>query len=67
MTEAIREAVGKVEGGFALVLLADDRIVACRDRHGLRPLVLGRMPSGSWCVASESCALDSIGATFERD
>jgi amidophosphoribosyltransferase len=67
MTEAIRDAVGKVEGGFALVLLADDRLVACRDRHGLRPLVLGRMPSGAWCVASESCALDSIGARFERD
>ncbi len=74
MTDAIREAVSAVEGGFALCLLADDRLVACRDRHGLRPLVLGRMPSeaggtaaGEWCVASESAALDVIGATFERD
>jgi amidophosphoribosyltransferase len=67
LTEAIRGAVAKVEGGFALLLLTDDGLVACRDRHGLRPLVLGRMPSGAWCVASESCALDTVGATFERD
>ena len=67
MTDAIREALADIEGGFALCLLADDRLVACRDRHGLRPLVLGRMPDGAWCVASESCALDVIGATFERD
>ncbi len=67
MTDAIREAVTAIEGGFALVLLADDRLIACRDRHGLRPLVLGRMPDGAWCVASESAALDVIGATFERD
>ncbi len=67
MTDAIREAVAAIEGGFALCLLADDRLVACRDRHGLRPLVLGRTDDGAWCVASESAALDVIGATFERD
>jgi amidophosphoribosyltransferase len=67
LTDAIADALDRVEGGFAMCLLADDRLVACRDRHGLRPLVLGRLGSGAWCVASESCALDTVGATFVRD
>jgi amidophosphoribosyltransferase len=66
-TDAIQEAVSVLEGGFALCILADDRLVACRDRHGLRPLVLGQLPDGEWCVASESCALNVIGAAFVRD
>ncbi|MCB0877678.1 MAG: amidophosphoribosyltransferase, partial [Thermoleophilia bacterium] len=67
LTDAIRHALAAVEGGFAMCVLADDRLVAARDAHGLRPLVLGRTDDGAWCVASESCALDIVGAEFVRD
>jgi amidophosphoribosyltransferase len=42
-------------------------LVAFRDAHGVRPLVIGRLDDDGWCVASETCALDQIGATFVRD
>ena len=67
ITDAVREALATVEGGFAMCVLTDDRLVLARDRHGLRPLAIGMTESGSWCAASESCALDTIGATFVRD
>ena len=53
-------------GAFSVVVLSGDETVAFRDAHGVRPLVLGRLPDG-WCVASETCALDQIGATYVRD
>jgi amidophosphoribosyltransferase len=56
-----------LQGAFSLVFLFPDRIEACRDPWGVRPLVLGRMPGGQWCVASETCAFDAIGATYERE
>ena len=59
--DAIREAIAAITGGFAMCVLTDDRMIAVRDPRGLRPLVLGRL-DGAWCVASESCAFDSIGA-----
>jgi amidophosphoribosyltransferase len=49
------------------VFLFPDRIEACRDPWGVRPLVLGKTVAGQWCVASETCAFDSIGATFVRE
>ena len=51
---------------FAIVMLFPDRLVAARDPYGFRPLVLGRL-KGGYVVASESCAFDQIGATFERE
>ena len=66
MVDSIREAMTMLEGGFAFCILTDTRLFALRDPHGLRPMVLGRIDDG-WCVASESCALDTIGATFVRD
>jgi amidophosphoribosyltransferase len=56
-----------LQGAFSLVLLFKDRIEACRDPWGVRPLVIGKMKDGQWCVASETCAFDSIGATFVRE
>jgi amidophosphoribosyltransferase len=56
-----------LQGAFSLVFLFPDRIEACRDPWGVRPLVLGRLPGGQWCVASETCAFDAIGATLERE
>jgi len=62
----IRQVVPRLEGAFCLVLLARDRLFAVRDPLGIRPLCLGRLGRG-WVVASESCALDTIGAEFIRE
>ncbi|MBI4494710.1 MAG: amidophosphoribosyltransferase [Chloroflexi bacterium] len=64
--ERIRGALPRLQGSFCLVLLARDRLFAVRDAFGIRPLCLGRLPHG-WVVASESCALDTIGAQFVRE
>jgi amidophosphoribosyltransferase len=55
-----------LQGAFSLVFLFPDRIEAARDPWGIRPLSLGRI-GDSWVVASETCAFDAIGATFDRD
>jgi amidophosphoribosyltransferase len=55
-----------VQGAFSFVLMTKDRLIAIRDPHGFRPLVLGRL-DGAWIVCSETCALDLIGASYDRD
>jgi len=67
MEEAITSAMDKLDGAYSLVVMSHDKLVAVRDPHGFRPICYGRMADGSWVVASESCALDAVGATFERD
>ena len=64
--ENVRAGMKHIEGGYALVLLTNDCLVALRDPNGLRPLALGQL-DGAHVVASESCAFDAIGATFLRD
>jgi amidophosphoribosyltransferase len=64
--ERLIDSLSRVKGAFSLVVLAGDALVAARDPHGFRPLSLGRL-DGAWVAASETCALDLIGATFERD
>lgn len=66
IVEKLRSALDRVTGAYSLVVLTPDQIVAVRDPHGIRPLCLGRLPDG-WVVASESCALATVGATFERE
>ncbi len=56
----------QLEGAFSLVFIDEHTLYAARDRYGLRPLVLGRLQSG-WAVASETAALDIVGATFVRE
>lgn len=63
---AIRRCMAKVEGAYSLVILTEDRIYAVRDPYGFRPLCVGQIDAG-WVVASESCALDAVGARFLRD
>jgi amidophosphoribosyltransferase len=63
----LRTALPRFEGAFCLVLLTPDALYAVRDPLGIRPLCLGRLEGGGWVVASESCALDTIGATFIRE
>ncbi len=64
--DAIVESVAQVQGAFSLVLLTKDTLIAVRDPHGFRPLALGRL-DGAYVVCSETCAMDLIGATYERD
>jgi amidophosphoribosyltransferase len=64
--EAIVESVSQVQGAFSLVILTRDRLIAVRDPHGFRPLALGRL-GDAHVVASETCAMDLIGATYVRD
>jgi len=62
----MRQVLTRLRGAFCLVMLTRDRVYAARDPWGIRPLVLGRLPDG-WAVASESCALDTIGAQLIRE
>jgi amidophosphoribosyltransferase len=56
----------QLEGAFSLVFIDEHTLYAARDRHGVRPLVLGKLENG-WVVASESAALDIVGAAFVRE
>jgi amidophosphoribosyltransferase len=73
LPEAIADALRRVEGAFSLVMISSDRIFAARDPRGFRPLAMGKIPAGGGekhdtvVFASETCAFDLIGATFERD
>jgi amidophosphoribosyltransferase len=66
LDDAIAGAMRRLEGAYSIVALSEGTLVAFRDPHGFRPLVLGLL-DGEWVVASESCALDLVGATFERE
>jgi amidophosphoribosyltransferase len=65
--DTLAHVLRHLQGAFSLVFLFPDRIEACRDPWGIRPLSLGEMPTGEPTVASETCAFDAIGATFVRD
>ena len=63
---AIIESVSQVQGAFSLVMQTRDSLIAVRDPHGFRPLALGRL-GDAVVICSETCAMDLIGATYERD
>ena len=60
------DALSRVKGAYSLAMLTGDALIAARDPFGFRPLVLGRLDN-AWILASETCALDLIGAEYERD
>src|SRR5438105_11765051 len=68
---AVAEILPRLNGAFSTVVMTEDAVVAFRDPHGLRPLALGMIEEDgrgpSYCVASESCAFDLIGAQFLRE
>ncbi len=66
VTRAARELLPQLSGAFCLVFCDEGTLYAARDRQGFRPLVLGRLERG-WVVASETAALDIVGATFVRE
>ena len=66
LEEAIAGAMHRLDGAYSVTALAEGRLIAFRDPHGFRPLVLGRLADG-WVVVSETCALDLVGAELERE
>lgn len=65
--ERLKESLQQVKGGFAYLLLTEDAMYAALDPNAFRPLAIGQMKSGAYVVASETCALDTVGARFVRD
>ncbi len=65
--DAICKAMYRLEGAYSLVIMSATKLIAARDPKGFRPLCYGQCEDGTYVVASESCALDSVGATFIRD
>lgn len=64
--EAVLKAMDKLKGAYSIVLGTKDKLIGARDPHGFRPLCIGKLKD-SYVITSESCVLDSIGATFIRD
>ncbi|WP_308554854.1 amidophosphoribosyltransferase [uncultured Lactobacillus sp.] len=64
---ALKESLNEVHGGFAFLLLQKDRMIAALDPNGIRPLCIGQLPNKAYVIASETCALDIVGAKFVRD
>jgi amidophosphoribosyltransferase len=67
LEEAVVDVMGRLEGAYSTVVMTKDRVVAFRDPAGVRPLSLGLLGDSAYCVASETCAFDIIGARFLRD
>lgn len=66
--EAVEKAMNRIRGAYSLCIMSPKKLIAARDPQGFRPLVLGELPEGEgYVIASETCALDSIGAEFVRD
>lgn len=65
--EALKQSLNEVKGGFAFLLLRKDSLIAALDPNGFRPLSIGQLDNGAYVVASETCALDTVGAKFVRD
>ncbi len=66
LAEATANAMRRLDGAYSIVALSEGRLVAFRDAHGFRPLVVGKVEDG-WIVASETCALDLVGAEIVRE
>src|SRR5438270_3610375 len=66
LEDAVAAAMTRLEGAYSVVALSEGKLVAFRDPHGFRPLCLGRLGE-DWVVASETCALDLVGAELERE
>ncbi len=67
LLNAIKESFARIRGAYSLLMMNRDTLIAVRDPNGFRPLCIGRLESGAWVVASETCALDLIEAEYQRD
>jgi amidophosphoribosyltransferase len=66
LEDAVAKAMRRLDGAYSIVALSEGRLVAFRDAHGFRPLVIGKLDD-AWLVASETCALDLVGAEIVRE
>ena len=67
LEDAVAGSMTRLQGAFSVVALAHDKLIGFRDPFGFRPLCLGRSDDGDWILASETCALDLVGAELERE
>lgn len=65
--QAVNQAMNRIRGAYSLVIMSPSKLIAVRDENGFRPLCYGITEDGSYIVASETCALDAVGAKFVRD
>lgn len=65
--DPLAEALRYLQGAFSLLFLLPDRVIAARDPYGIRPLCIGKLDNGAYCVASETCAFDIVDAEYVRD
>jgi len=65
--QALKEILPRLSGAFSFTIMDEGTVFGARDAYGFRPLCIGRLGSGGWVLASETCALDLIGASFIRD
>ena len=65
--EAVNKAMDELKGGYCLLLMSPKKLIAARDENGLHPLCYGKRENGQYVIATETCALDSVGATFVRE
>ncbi len=65
--DAIADAMMKMDGAYSLGIITPSKLIAVRDPHGVRPLCIGRLNGDSWVIASETCALQPIGAEYVRE
>ena len=66
LERALTDTIQLIKGSFALCVMTQDCLIGARDPNGIRPLCLGKL-AGGWVLASESCAIDAMGADFVRD
>jgi len=67
LQDRIEDAIDRIEGAYCLIIQSRSKMFVIRDRFGIRPLSIGQLEDGGYIVASETCALDLVGAKFIRD
>lgn len=65
--EAVKEAMQQLKGGYAVLIMTLDKLIGIRDPNGIRPLCMGRLNGDHYILASETCALNTVGATFLQE
>lgn len=65
--DAVSRAMDKFEGGICMLLMSPQKMIAARDKYGIHPICYGQRDDGQYVIADETCALDSVGATFIRE
>jgi amidophosphoribosyltransferase len=67
LEDAIARTLPRLQGAYSLMVMDEHTVFGARDPHGFRPLCIGRLPGGGWVIASETAALDIVGAAFVRE